>query len=384
MTQTTQSGLILIAGSDNSTDAEVLVQTLTEAGLAAKLTDGEKAIEQGSQEHPDVILLDMPEPGSTCQKLKNNPPTADIPVIAIAPQEDKENLLKALKLGAADYITKPWEPEELLARVRLHLQLRNSTKLLMGMDRMSSLGKMVGGVTHEMNNAVGLVYGNVDYANDYVKDMLSLIEVYQDEYPEPTEAVEEAIEEVDLEFLVEDLEKMLQSMKNGAERMRDIVMSLQNFSRMDEDSMKPTDIHESIDGILVILHNIIKKGTEVVKEYGKLPNVTCYPALLSQVFMNTINYSLDALAADATSKPTITIRTEMTDSEAIVRIADNGPGISASEVDRIFDPFSTSTGNSLGLFVARNVIEVKHGGKLSCTSTPGEGTEFVISLPLGN
>ncbi len=346
MTQTTQSGLILIAGSDK--DTEVLTQTLLEAGLVVKSTDGEKVIEQGSQEHPDLILLDRPgtEAGSTCQKLKNNPATADIPVISIAALEDKENQVKALQLGAADYITKPWEPEEVLARVKLHLQLRNYTKLLMGMDRMSSLGKMVGGVTHEMNNAVGLVYGNVDHANDYVKDMLSLIEVYQDEYPEPTEAVEEAAEEVDLEFLVEDLEKMLKSMKNGAERMRDIVMSLQNFSPIDEESMKPTDIHESIDGVLVILHNIIKKGIEVVKEYGKLSNVTCYPALLSQVFMNTINYCLESLVAatDAKSKPTITIRTEMTDLEAIVRIAENGPGMSADVVDRIFDPFYTSAG----------------------------------------
>jgi signal transduction histidine kinase len=257
---------------------------------------------------------------------------------------------------------------------------------------------MVAGVAHEINNPVSFIYGNLNPASDYVKDLLKLIELYQQHYPEPADEIIEEIETIELEFLSEDLQKLLDSMKVGAERIRDIVLSLRNFSRLDEAQMKSVNIHEGIDSTVMLLQPRLRKeggrlGIEVIKNYGKLPLITCYASQLNQVFMNILTNAIDALelARDCPEKsqttPTITISTEVTDrNSAIIRIADSGPGMSSEVLHKIFDPFFTTkpvgSGTGLGLSISHSIVVSSHGGKLSCDSAPGEGTEFIIEIPI--
>jgi signal transduction histidine kinase len=277
-------------------------------------------------------------------------------------------------------------------------KLQRTQAQLIQSEKMSSLGQLVAGVAHEINNPVGFIYGNLSPATEYVSDLLNLIEMYQEHYPEPVEEIEEELEAIELDFLVEDLQKLLNSMKVGAERIRDIVLSLRNFSRLDESDMKPVDIHEGIDSSLLILHARIKeksetRGIEIVKEYGKLPQVTCYASQLNQVFMNIIVNAIDALQNNRDKErkvneaPTLTIRTETTDSNTVkISFADNGNGMTEEVKSKIFDPFYTTkpvgSGTGLGLSISYSVVVEKHGGSLTCNSAPGEGAEFVIEIPV--
>ncbi len=277
-------------------------------------------------------------------------------------------------------------------------ELQRTQAQLIQSEKMSSLGQLVAGVAHEINNPVGFIYGNISPATDYVSDLLNLIEMYQEHYPEPVEEIEEELEAIELDFLVEDLKKLLNSMKIGAERIRDIVLSLRNFSRLDESDMKPVDVHEGIDSGLLILHTRIKeksemRGIEIVKEYGKLPQVTCYASQLNQVFMNIIINAIDALQNNRDKEhkvneaPTLTINTQATDSNTVkISIADNGNGMTEEVKSKIFDPFYTTkpvgSGTGLGLSISYSVVVEKHGGTLVCNSAPGEGAEFVIEIPV--
>ncbi len=277
-------------------------------------------------------------------------------------------------------------------------QLQRTQGQLIQSEKMSSLGQLVAGVAHEINNPVNFIYGNLTPASDYVKDLLGLVELYQEHYPKPVPEIAEEIEAIELEFLVEDLQKLLDSMKIGAERIRQIVLSLRNFSRLDEASMKPVDIHEGIESTLLILQHRFKErsdrsGIEIIKEYGKLPKVTCYASQLNQVLMNVLNNAMDALEQSrdkdfpADTKPTITIRTLASDKNTVtVRIADNGPGIKEELQKKIFDPFFTTkpvgSGTGLGLSISYQIVVDAHKGQFTCISKPGEGAEFVISIPV--
>jgi signal transduction histidine kinase len=245
---------------------------------------------------------------------------------------------------------------------------------------------------------VSFIYGNLTPASEYVQDLLKLIELYQQHYPEPVEEIAEEIETIELEFLIEDLKKLLDSMKVGAERIRDIVLSLRNFSRLDEAEMKSVDIHQGIDSTVMLLQPRLRKeggrlGIEMIKKYGKLPPITCYASQLNQVFMNILTNAIDALelARDCPQKPqnnpSITISTEATDrNSAIIRIADSGPGMTSEVLNKIFDPFFTTkpvgSGTGLGLSISHSIVVSSHGGKLSCVSAPFEGTEFIIEIPI--
>jgi len=277
-------------------------------------------------------------------------------------------------------------------------ELKRTQTQLIQTEKMSSLGQVVAGVAHEINNPVGFIYSNIDCAREYVLDLLKLIGVYQDEYPNPTAVVEETTAEIDLEFLKEDLEKLLISMKNGADRIGKIVRSLRVFSRLDEAEKKPVDIHEGIESALVIVRNKLlenekRAAIEVVKAYGNLPQVNCYASELNQVVLNIISNAIYALdeawgkGQKSEGSPIITIRTETSeDSRAIIRIADNGMGMSEKVREKIFDPFFTTkpvgAGTGLGLSIAHSIIVEKHGGNLSCDSTPGNGAEFAIEIPI--
>jgi len=276
----------------------------------------------------------------------------------------------------------------------LHALQKTQTQLIQT-EKMSSLGQLVAGVAHEINNPVTCIYSNLPHANQYIEDLLNLVKLYAKHYPEPHEEIEDKAEAIDLEFLREDLPKIMSAMHQGSERISEIILSLRNFSRMDEKQMKPVDIHQGIDSTLLILHHRIK-GTaghpeiHIIKEYGKLPPVKCYLGQVNQVFMNLLSNAIDALEMGTGKNnqfpiPTIWISTEVIDDFVSIRIADNGPGMTEETHRNMFEPFFTTKpagkGTGLGLSISCQIIEEKHGGKLECTSTPGQGTEFTILLP---
>ena len=267
------------------------------------------------------------------------------------------------------------------------------------------MGQLVAGVAHEINNPVNFIYANIDHARGYIKDLLSLVETYQREYPNPKPAIADTIAEIDLEFLQDDLQQLLNSMQVGADRIRNIVLSLRNFSRLEESLMKSVDIHEGIDNTLMLLQSRLRDEEngweiEVMKKYGKLPNVTCYASQLNQVFMNILSNSIDAVKdrqrkkrVDNSGKPSplpsprITITTELMSSERVkIAIADNGTGISAQVQPKIFDPFFTTkpvgSGTGLGLSISYKIVVDSHGGQLNCVSVLGKGTMFAIEIPI--
>jgi signal transduction histidine kinase len=266
---------------------------------------------------------------------------------------------------------------------------------------MSSLGQLVAGVAHEINNPVSFIYGNIKPAQEYIADLLQLVELYQTEYPQPTAKIQSQIELIDLDFLMEDVPKILDSMKVGAERIREIVLSLRNFSRMDEAQIKNVCIHDGIDSTLRLLQNRLKAKPEhpeilVVKNYGQLPLVECYAGQLNQVFMNLLTNAIDAVEerdkkrslTDIKANPSqIEITTKLVDSGRIaITFKDNGPGMSPEIQARIFDPFFTTKpvgkGTGLGLAISYQVVVEKHLGSLCCHSVPGEGTNFTVEIPI--
>ncbi|MGB7381055.1 MAG: PAS domain S-box protein [Rivularia sp. (in: cyanobacteria)] len=280
-------------------------------------------------------------------------------------------------------------------------ELKKTQTQLIQTEKMSSLGQMVAGVAHEINNPVNFIHGNIIPACEYVQDLLALIELYQQNYPNPDKKIIKEIENIELDFIKEDLTKILNSMEEGTTRIKDIVLSLRNFSRLDEAEFKKVDIHSGIDSTLMILHNRLKaKSThpeiEIIKEYSSLPLIECYPGQLNQVFMSILANAIDALD-EYNSKRTIEeiilnpnyikIATELTATEHIkISIYDNGIGISEKIKSKLFDPFFTTkevgkgTGN--GLFISYQIVVEKHRGKLYCNSTPEKGTEFTIEIPI--
>ncbi|MBD2680025.1 MULTISPECIES: PAS domain S-box protein [Nostoc] len=315
-------------------------------------------------------------------------------------------------------------------------ELQQTQMQLVQSEKMSGLGQLVAGVAHEINNPVNFIYGNLAHANDYIQDLVGFIRLYQQLHPHPISEIEELATDIDLEFLIEDLPKLFNSMKIGAQRIREIVLSLRNFSRMDEADMKEVNIHEGIDSTLMILEHRIKAtpdrpAIQIIKEYSNLPLVECYAGQLNQVFMNILANAIDALeeamgnaewgvgigemgkcgeCGERGGKdffpilphfllaqcpmphalcliPTIRIHTELTrEKQVVIRIADNGLGIPKQVKQRLFDPFFSTKpigkGTGMGLSISYQIISQKHGGSLECISQPGSGAEFVVTIPL--
>jgi signal transduction histidine kinase len=278
------------------------------------------------------------------------------------------------------------------------LDLQNTQAQLVHSEKMSSLGQMVAGVAHEINNPIGFIAGNLGYANQYIDDLLDLIAVYQEQYPQSNPTIAAKTEAIDLDYLCDDLPKLMTSMKAGSERITDIVLGLRNFSRLDEAKMKSVDIHEGIDNTLMILNHQLTlpnklPDIQIIKEYGKLPKVSCYVNQLNQVFMNILNNAIYALKENmqhwesATKIPTIEIKTLLVENERVlISIKDNGAGMKSDVQEHIFDPFFTTKpvgqGTGLGLSISYQIVVEKHQGKLNCISKLGEGTEFLIEIPM--
>ncbi|BAZ16659.1 PAS/PAC sensor signal transduction histidine kinase [Calothrix sp. NIES-4071] len=308
--------------------------------------------------------------------------------------EIKELLLKS--------VIRELEESQALSEKRgqeLETALQNLKALQMKLiesEKMSALGVLVAGIAHEINNPVNFIYGNLYYANNYFKSILNLINLYEYYYPEPVAEIQQEIETIELDFIKQDLQSLFESMNTGAERIFEIVKSLRIFSRLDEADFKTADIHLGIDSTLSILNHRLKpsanvtQGIQVIRNFGTLPAMECYPGQLNQVFLNIIVNAIDALE-DAVIKnpqllPTISITTELVNEQAVIRIADNGLGISEKAQSQLFTPFFTTKdigkGTGLGLSISYQIIVELHAGILEYYSKPGSGAEFVIIIPV--
>lgn len=427
------NGTILIV-DDNSANLGVLSDALSQEGFEIRVAkSGKMALERVKYALPDLILLDimMPEIDGfeTCRRLQADPKTKQIPIIFMTALSDTANKVEGFQLGAVDYITKPFQQEEVLARVKLHLKLhilaeeleeknmqlehkvaevsqayndlqQMQIKLIQS-EKMSGLGQMVAGIAHEINNPINFISGNLVYAQEYAHKLLKILHLYQEDYPNPTSRIQAAIDELELEFLEEDFIKVIESINLGSERIQEIVKSMRIFSRVDEEEVKPVNIHEGIDSTLTILHHRLKAKPEhpeiqVVKDYGELPQVECHAGQLNQVFMNILSNAIDALEensqhrsfAEIKQQPNcIRISTKVINEEWIaIHIIDNGLGVCETIQPKLFEPFFTTKpigkGTGLGLSISYQIIVEKHGGKLYCQQASGQGIEFVIEIPI--
>jgi two-component system, NtrC family, sensor kinase len=425
---TAQQNSILVV-DDNPNNIRVLFDVLHGAGFKVYVVkSGELALQNLALIQPDLILLDVMMPGldgfETCRRMKANAATKDTPVIFMTVLSDVENKVKGFKMGAVDYITKPIQVEEVIARVNVHLALRNTQVQLINevserkqsemklqqvleelqtkqaeliqSEKMSSLGQLMAGVAHEINNPINFISANLFHASQYIQDLLNLVQLYQKYNPSPEPALLSEIEEIELDFLKEDLPKLLGSMQVGVDRIQQILLSLRIFSHADEGEMKLVDIHQGIDSTLMILAYRLKATSdrpkiEVMKKYGNLPLVECYGGQLNQVFMNILSNAIDgleqAIKAQKSFTPCITIGTEVIDSDRVaIRIADNGLGIPEEIKQRIFEAFFTTKpigmGTGFGLAISHQIITEKHNGSLECVSSLGQGAEFSIIVPI--
>ncbi|WP_193196340.1 response regulator [Nostoc sp. MG11] len=412
-------GIVLVV-DDNPANLQVLSSFLDQSSFEVwAARSGEKALQRLENDNlPDLILLDVMMPGidgfETCKHLKSNPRVQDIPVIFMTALSETADKVKGLQLGAVDYITKPFQHEEVLVRIENHLKLRNLTKTLIAknaelqqtqtqliqVEKVAALGQLTAGIAHEVNNPINFIAGNLNFVEQYVKEVVSLLSLYQQYLPDPPDEIQTAIQKSDLSFLLNDLSKIIQSMQVGTSRVTEIVSSLNNFSRHREAGKKLANLHEGLESTLPILGHRFKPNAhrpdiQLIKEYGNLPLIECYPGEMNQVFMNLICNAIDAIEETYKNKDldtiyqhpgVIKIKTEAIGEQVILRIADNGSGINKAEQTKTFDAFYTikpvGKGTGLGLSIAYQIVVNNHHGKLTYHSKPGEGIEFIIELPI--
>ncbi|MEH2151232.1 ATP-binding protein [Nostoc sp.] len=378
-----------------------------------------KAIQDAIAIEPTTIFLDMIMPDIDGLMLlrwfRSHPVTRDIPIVMLSTKEEAKLKAEAFAEGANDYLIKLPDPVELIARIRYHSKAYNNLKALttatataqlqaqqlentlrelqttqvqlIQTEKMSSLGRMVAGLAHEINNPVNFIHGNFNHLNNHVNCLLNLIQLYQQEHPDSYSLFEEKFGDFNIDFIIDDLPKILSSMRIGTDRIRDIVLSLKNFSRLDQSEKKAVNIHEGIESTLLLLNHRLQPKIEIIKKYGNLPPVQCYPAQLNQVFMNILSNSIDALLElDNQIQKQIVIKTEVTELQTvIITFRDNGDGIDSEIQSKIFDPFFTTKpinkGTGLGLAISHQIIE-KHQGNIQLKSKLAYGTEFAIEIPI--
>jgi signal transduction histidine kinase len=430
LTEKTSKVDILIV-DDTPENIRFLASLLLDQGYnVRKALNGNMALTAVKSLLPDLVLLDitMPEMDGyeVCKRLKEDTQTAKVPIIFLSALDNVADKVKAFQSGGVDYITKPFQFEEVLARIQTQLtiqtlqsqlqvqneQLRQAlsdlqkTQIeLLQKEKMAALGKLVAGIAHEINNPISFISGNLSPAKSYINDLLHIIELYQQEYPEPSPTLQAAIADADLDFLVTDLEKLMGSMKTGVERIRSVILALRIFSRLDESDVKLVNLHEGIDSVLLLLdhrlHQEQRLDIQVIKEYALLPLVTCYAGQLNQVFLNILSNAIEALEiairsskftansanSGAGEQPTIWIRTEVTPANTVlIRIKDNGLGIAEEIQTHLFEPFFTTKpvgqGMVLGLLTSYQIVTEKHKGHLTYESLPGQGAEFTVEIPV--
>lgn len=445
---------------DNPTNLKVLTEAIRGNGFMTLVAnDGASALEQIQYLQPHLILLDVMMPGldgfETCRQLKANPQTQAIPIIFMTALSDTVDRVKGLSLGAVDYITKPFEPEEVIARVQLHLQLsflssslaHKNTELaekilekeaaesqlqtlnatleqriqsrtaqlsssleqlqatqlrLIQSEKMSALGQLVAGVGNEISNPVCVISGNLDCIQEYVTNLVEFIALQQAENPSQSAAIAQKAEEIELDYMIEDLPKLLSSMRQGSARIGEISASLRTLARGAHPCQIDFSVHECLDSALLLLQHRLQANDQrpavrVIKRYGYLPLVRCNPGQLNQVFMNVLANALDAFdaAGDGIAYATLeksphvlTIKSHLDEAgnQIMISIADNGPGISAETHAKIFEPLyttkSTTHATGLGLAISKHIIEENHGGQIRCDAAPGDGATFVVTLPI--
>ena len=429
---------------DTVANLHLISNILKEVGYDVRsFLKGKVALESIAYSVPDLVLLDiqMPEMNGyeVCKRLKANELTRNIPVIFISALNETFDKVKAFEVGGVDYISKPFQTEEVLARVATHLELykmkmklqetnfiqaqqlaqqnrqllelnreleNNYKKLqeaqlqLVQTEKMATLGNLVAGVAHEINNPAGFIQGNLEPTVAYIQDLLAHLRLYQTLHGNSNPKILKHAEEIDLEFVVEDLPKSIASMEEGVKRIGHISTSLRTFSRTDTVAKASFNLHDGLDSTLLVLKHRLKGNEErpdieIIKKYGDVPEIECFPGQLNQVFMNLLANAIDALDecigdrchADINKQPfQIEIKTEMEDDQVIIRIRDNGVGMSEEVKNRIFEQgFTTKPvgkGTGLGMAIARQIVEEKHGGTITCRSEMGRGTEFGIALPL--
>jgi two-component system, NtrC family, sensor kinase len=295
-------------------------------------------------------------------------------------EQDLEQANKTLELCVDERTMALTEALDTLQKTQL--------KLIQG-EKMSSLGQLVAGIAHEINNPVNFIHGNLTPIQDYTKDLVELLQLYQSEYPNPAGSILKKMDGLDLEFLVKDLSDVTTSMRSGTERIKNIVLLLRNFSRLDESGLKSVNLHEGIDGTLMLLNSRLvteNRMIEVFKDYGQIPSIECDAGAINQVWLNLISNAFDAVEGIDRS-PTIQIRTQVGSGDRVlIKITDNGVGMTEEVRSRMFDPFYTTkaigTGTGLGLSISYQIIIEQHGGKLWCDSTLGEGTTFIVEMPI--
>ena len=414
----------LLIVDDTPNNLRLLMDLMVDQGYDVRTaTNGKMALRSAQASIPDLILLDINMPNmdgyEVCQQLKANPKTQLVPVIFLSALSEVLDKVKAFEVGGIDYVTKPIQVEEVLVRVKTQLTLCQmkrqleqtievqSTELdraqlqLIQSEKMASLGNMVAGVAHELNNPIGFLSGSVRNAQTYIKDLFGHIDLYEELCPDSPKAIQEDAEDIDLDFLREDIPKLLDSMNGAMVRMRNISTSLRVFSRADTDEKTSADLHESLDSTLLILKYRLKANDnrpdiDIVRDYGELSPVQCFPGQLNQVFMNILANAIDMFDEVAQSaaldglKPqpqAITIQTRtLTEQSAIeILIRDNGKGMSEAVRSRIFDRLYTTKGvgkgTGLGLAISQQIVVEAHDGEITVSSELGQGSEFCIRLP---
>ncbi|MGD1862206.1 MAG: ATP-binding protein [Leptolyngbyaceae cyanobacterium] len=394
--------------------------------------EAQKAIQTAIAVKPTVILQDLVMPGADglvlVEFFRKNPATHDVPIIVLSAKEEPSVKAESFAHGANDYLVKTPDPVELVARIRYHSAayinllkryeaeqtleeqvakrtatlkatfeaLQQTQSKLIQDEKMKSLGQLVAGIAHEMNNPVNFIYGNIEPAQNYAQDLLDVIHLYREAYPEPSVQIQTKLEELDIDFVTADFLKLLSSLRVGTVRIRDIVRSLRNFSRLDEADRKCVDVHLGIESTLLILGSKLKQ-IQIVKDFNADTSIECFPSQLNQVFLNIIVNAADALleihqkdlkaGVQIDPAPEIRIYTATTlDNHIEVAITDNGPGMPQQVRDRMFDPFFTTKpsgkGTGLGLAISHQIVVEKHQGTIDCISTFGKGTTFTLRLPI--
>lgn len=400
----------ILVVDDDLTVQLVLKNLLTnQSHEVAIAQNGEEALSYVKSLHPDLIICDWIMPRldglEVCRQVKADPELATTFIILLTMRDQITDRVQGLDAGADEFISKPIDVEELLARVRAGLRSRQLTQQLsqalrqlqqtqaqwVQTEKMASLWQLVAGLAHELNNPVTFIYSNISYVERYTQDLIELLNLYQGITPNPPPDVIDKIETIDLNFLIDDLPKVLSSMRRGTQRIHKLVLSLQEFSQQNRSGLQTVDIHQELDNTLLMLNYRLQSpelDIEVVKDYGNLPLVECYVCQLNQVFLNIINNAIDAIREETrTIPPRIILRTKQLENDRVViRIANNGSPIPSDIKARIFDPFFTTkpigTGTGLGLAISYQIIVGQHKGSIQCLSEPGTDTEFRIELPI--